>query len=90
MLLKDKIIAITGGGSGIGRACAIAYAKEGAKVFVLDFNFDLAKKVSYEINNFGGIAFPLKVDVTNRDEVKNAVNEIYQQFKRIDVWHNNA
>lgn len=90
MILKNKIIAITGGGSGIGRACAIAYAKEGAKVFVLDLNFELANKVSEEIRLFNGIAFPMKMDVTNRDEVREVVKKIYEQEGRIDVWHNNA
>lgn len=90
MMLKDRIIAITGGGSGIGKACAIAYAKEGAKVYVLDLNLDLAKKVADEITSMGLFAFPMKVDVTNREEVRNSVEKIYDLEGRIDVWHNNA
>ncbi|BAL81498.1 SDR family NAD(P)-dependent oxidoreductase [Caldisericum exile] len=90
MLLKDKVIAITGGGTGIGKACALSYAKEGAKVIVIDLNFDFAKNVSDEIEKSGEISLPIKADVTNREEIKKAIDVIYDKFGRIDVWHNNA
>jgi NAD(P)-dependent dehydrogenase (short-subunit alcohol dehydrogenase family) len=90
MLLKERIIAITGGGSGIGRSCAIAYAKEGAKVYVLDLKEELAKSVADEIATFQGKAIPMKMDVTNRDEVRKVIEEIYRNEGRIDVFHNNA
>jgi NAD(P)-dependent dehydrogenase (short-subunit alcohol dehydrogenase family) len=90
MRLQGKVVAITGGGTGIGKACALSYGREGAIVYVLDLNFELAKLTCEEITNMGHRAFPIKVDVTERMEVGKAVEEIYEKEGRIDVWHNNA
>lgn len=73
MKLKGKIAVVTGGGSGIGRAVAIQLAQDGAKVLILDFNEDAAKKVAEEI---GEDAQYYKVDVSNQENVLNTFETI--------------
>jgi meso-butanediol dehydrogenase/(S,S)-butanediol dehydrogenase/diacetyl reductase len=89
MRLQDKVIGITGGGSGIGRACALAYAAEGATVAVTDIG-DRADAVARLIVERGGRASAFALDVTDRAGIPGAVDAIVVAFGRIDTWHNNA
>jgi NAD(P)-dependent dehydrogenase (short-subunit alcohol dehydrogenase family) len=89
MRLQDKVIGITGGGTGIGRACALAYAAEGAIVAVTDLG-DLAAPVASEIEERGGRAAWFTLDVTARDAIPGVIEAIVARLGRIDVWHNNA
>lgn len=73
MKLEGKIAVVTGGGSGIGRAVAIQLAQDGAKVYILDFNEDAAKKVAEEI---GRSAQYYKVDVSNQENVLNTFDSV--------------
>ena len=66
-LLEDHIAAVTGAGSGIGRAIAIGYAREGARVVVLDVNADAAGETTQQILNAGGKADSFALDVTDRE-----------------------
>jgi NAD(P)-dependent dehydrogenase (short-subunit alcohol dehydrogenase family) len=85
--LKDKIVIITGGGSGIGEATSKLFAKEGAKVIIADINEERAEKVAREIGN---LAFPIKVDISKIDEIEYMVNNIIDNFGKIDILINNA
>lgn len=90
MLLENTYIGITGAGTGIGKATALALAKEGAFVAVTDLNSEWAKDVADEIRRFGGRAVHWQLDVTNRHQIKEVIGQIVERFGRIDVWVNNA
>jgi NAD(P)-dependent dehydrogenase (short-subunit alcohol dehydrogenase family) len=90
MLLKDKVALITGAGSGIGRASAIRFAQEGAKVMVADVRTESAGNTAAEIGQAGGTAKSLAVDVRIAAEVERMVNETMRVFGRIDILFNNA
>jgi NAD(P)-dependent dehydrogenase (short-subunit alcohol dehydrogenase family) len=86
MILQEKVVFITGGGSGIGRACAIAYAAEGAKVVVVDLDQHTAEETAHDAD--GSIA--LMCDVADGASVDRAVKTAFSHFGRIDAVHNNA
>jgi NAD(P)-dependent dehydrogenase (short-subunit alcohol dehydrogenase family) len=85
--LAGKIALVTGGGSGIGRAIAMRFAAEGAKVVVSDLNPGAADDVAAAI---GGNAKSLQTDVTLEDDVKRAIDSALQSFGALDVLVNNA
>ncbi len=84
MRFKNKTAIITGGGSGIGQATAIAAAKEGAAVVVADINFENAKVVAQSIEDRGGQALPIKSDVTKIQEVEDMVTSAIEHFGRLN------
>ena len=90
MKLKDKVAIVTGGGRGIGRAIAVTFAGEGAKIVVAARSSDQVKDVVNEIVEAGGKAIGISVDVTNEDDVKKMVDETMDRFDRIDILVNNA
>ena len=67
-LLQDHIAAVTGSGSGIGRAIALGYAREGAQVVVLDINSEAAAETAKQIKDAGGKAQAFTLDVTRRED----------------------
>lgn len=83
--LDDKISLITGAASGLGKAAAITFAKEGAAVIVADLNIKNAEKVAAEIREMGLHAVTMKVDVTSSSEVKKMVCFCVKEFGRIDT-----
>ena len=89
MRLAGKVIGITGGGTGIGRACALAYAAEGATVAVTDIGAG-AERVAEEIVAAGGRASAWRLDVTDRAGIPAVIDAIVARHGRIHVWHNNA
>ena len=88
--LKNKTAIVTGGGSGIGRAIAVLFAKQGADVQILDFDADSAAMVVNEIKAGGGQASSIKCDVSNREQVKEIIRLIFKKNDRIDILVNNA
>ena len=88
--LQDKVAIITGAASGIGRATAELFATEGAKVVVADINFKEAVAVAGEIENRGGKAVAIAVDVTDPESFGSAIDETIRMFGGLDVLHNNA
>ncbi|BBH18946.1 short-chain dehydrogenase [Paenibacillus baekrokdamisoli] len=89
MRLKDKVILITGSGSGIGKSTALLFASEGAKVIVNDLSGVGLETVS-EIEAAGGEAIFIQSDVTDASSVAAMVDQIIQTYGRIDVLFNNA
>lgn len=88
--LKDKVILITGGGRGIGRAAAERFAAEGAKVAICARNEGEALGTAKEIEGAGGIARAFRADISARREVQRMVSQVISEWERIDVLVNNA
>lgn len=91
MRFKDKIVIVTGSSRGIGRATAIAFAREGARVIV---NYKkekvAAEAVVAEIKSLGTDAIAIQVDVSSEDEVRKMMEEVVNNFGAIDILVNNA
>ena len=85
--LKNKIVLLTGGASGIGRECAAAYGREGATVVVLDRNLADAKVTAEQAGND---SLALHVDVSDGSAVGAAIATVLAKFGRLDAVHNNA
>jgi len=88
--LAGKIALVTGGGGGIGSVTSHAYAREGAKVAVVDVDGAAARKVADAIVAAGGEAVGIAVDVSNSGQVEAMVEQVVARFGRLDVAFNNA
>ena len=90
MKLKDKVVLITGGGSGLGREMGLTFAREGAKVGVNDIRPESASNVVTEIERAGGKARSFVADVSNSAAVKKMFTDFVAAFGTIDILINNA
>lgn len=90
MRYKDKIVLITGSGSGIGKAAALAFSKEGGTIIVSDINETNGLETVSEIIKNNGKAVFFKIDVSNFEMVKNLMDFIIEKYGRLDVAINNA
>jgi NAD(P)-dependent dehydrogenase (short-subunit alcohol dehydrogenase family) len=90
MDFKNKIVVVTGGGQGIGRAICLKFALANGKVIIIDMNEETAKTVNHEIKEKGFDAVAYKGDVSNAEEIKSIFNEILAKYGRVDVLINNA
>lgn len=90
MKLKDKVAIITGGGRGIGRAYALRFAAEGARVVIADIVFGNAQKVTDEIKAKNGEALALNTDVASEASTVEMAKKVVERFGRIDILMNNA
>src|SRR5687767_6322877 len=89
--LKEKVVIVTGGGHGIGRAYCHGFAEAGAKVVVADIDAPAAEKVAAEVvQQFDGKAFGAKVDVASEGSTQEMAKLTLDKFSRIDVLINNA
>lgn len=87
MLLHNKVIFLTGGSTGIGQNCAVAYAREGATVALVARNGEAAAKAAAELGA-GHLGFGC--DVSRETEVKAAIERVVESYGRLDAIHNNA
>jgi NAD(P)-dependent dehydrogenase (short-subunit alcohol dehydrogenase family) len=87
---ENKVIVITGAGVGIGRAAALAFAREGGAVVIGDVNLDAANETARQIQEAGGRAVAIRCDVRNAAEVKNLIDTAVKTFGGVDVLYNNA
>lgn len=90
MKLDGKVAIVTGAASGMGKAIAELYAREGAKVLLADFNSEGAEAVAKGIADSGGTAKALKVDVAELADVENMIDTALQEFGTLDILVNNA
>ena len=91
MILKNKVVVITGSSSGIGEATAYLFAKKGAKVVVnSNLNSSGGKKVTEKIKKDGGKAIYVRADVSNPKQAKNLIDKTVKEFGTIDILINNA
>ncbi len=98
MRLKDKIALIIGAGQapgaskaiGNGRATALLFAREGAKIFCVDRNLDSAQETAELVIQDGGDATAIAADVTDEDAIATAVQSCTEKWARIDILHNNV
>ncbi|MEZ5796749.1 MAG: SDR family oxidoreductase [Paracoccaceae bacterium] len=90
MLLQDRVAFLTGGGSGIGRAGAMALARQGATVVVSDRDRGRAEQVAAEIAASGGTAEALHLDVTDDAALERAIRQAHDRHGRLDILHSHA
>jgi NAD(P)-dependent dehydrogenase (short-subunit alcohol dehydrogenase family) len=88
--LHDKVTVITGAGRGIGRATALLFARQGARLGLLDKDADEVRKVAKEIEQAGGQAIAVQADVTSPDAVESAIKLTVKKFGPVTVLVNNA
>ncbi len=88
--LNEKVALVTGGGSGIGRASALAYAKEGARVVVADVNVERGQDTVRAIESAGGQALFVRADVSKRADVEAMINTTVESYGQLDCAFNNA
>jgi meso-butanediol dehydrogenase/(S,S)-butanediol dehydrogenase/diacetyl reductase len=85
--LSGKVVVLTGGADGIGRECALAYARAEATTAILDCDLERAQHTASEA---GGNCIALHADVSDGDQVNSAISTVLNRFGRIDAVHNNA
>nr|WP_090343533.1 SDR family oxidoreductase [Mycolicibacterium malmesburyense]CRL74575.1 dehydrogenase [Mycolicibacterium malmesburyense] len=90
MKLDGKSAIVTGAGSGVGRASAVLFAREGARIVVADIDLERAKATVNEIEAVGGTAVPFGVDVADEDQVRQMITTAVDWFGRLDILFNNV
>lgn len=88
--LRDRVILVTGGASGIGAALCRGFAAEGARVVIADLNAAAAAELADEIDQSGGSAVRVAMDVTDREQVAAGIAEAVNAFGKLDAYFNNA
>ena len=90
MRLGNKTAIITGGASGIGRAAALLFAREGAQVVIADLNVDGGQQTADLIEQQGGTALFAEVNVSDSNQVKDLISVTVENFGKLDILFNNA
>jgi NAD(P)-dependent dehydrogenase (short-subunit alcohol dehydrogenase family) len=90
MRLADKVALITGAGSGMGKAAALLFAKEGGAIAVVDIDEAAALEVAKQITAQGGKAFGIRADVSNPADAEKMVEETVKRFGKLNIIYNNA
>jgi NAD(P)-dependent dehydrogenase (short-subunit alcohol dehydrogenase family) len=90
MKLEDKVAVITGAGSGIGRATALLFAQEGAKVVVADYSVEGGEETVRQVKEKGGEAIFIKTDVSQAADTQRMVKTAIDKYGRLDILYNNA
>jgi len=88
--LDGKVALVTGAASGIGRATALTFAREGAKLVIADMNADGGQQTVHMITENGGAATFIQVNVTQATEVEAMISQTVETYGRLDCAHNNA
>ncbi|MCJ7655713.1 MAG: SDR family NAD(P)-dependent oxidoreductase, partial [Dehalococcoidia bacterium] len=88
--LEGKVAIITGAGRGIGRAFALRFAEEGAKLLLPDISLERAADTVKEIKTKGGEAVAMKADISDENDTKKIADKVMQQYGKVDILINNA
>lgn len=88
--LAGRTIVVTGGGSGIGAGIAAGMARDGANVVIADLDAERAESVASQIREAGGSSLAVRVDVTDRESVRQGIQQAVETYGRIDAYFNNA
>ena len=88
--LENKVVLITGGANGIGRAAAFKFADEGAKVVIVDIDEKAGQSLAVQIENKNKSAYFLSCNVSKTDDVKKVINEVERKYGALNVLYNNA
>lgn len=88
-MLKDKTVIVTGGAKGIGKAIAIAFAKEGANI-VLNYRSSSPEEVIKEIEGLGVKCLSFQADISNFEQAQQLIEKATEEFKTVDILINNA
>src|SRR5262245_34330841 len=88
--LDGKVALVTGGASGIGRATALTFAREGARLLIACMNEDGGQHTVHMITENGGEATVVRVDVSNATQVEAMISKTVETYGRLDCAHNNA
>ena len=89
-VLKNKVAIITGAGRGMGKAFALEFAEEGAKLLLPDINLKRAESIAQEIRTKGGKAVAMEADISKQEDSRKIAEEVMQQYGRVDILVNNA
>jgi NAD(P)-dependent dehydrogenase (short-subunit alcohol dehydrogenase family) len=90
MIFSGKIAMVTGAAQGIGKAIAIAFAREGANLVLADTNYKKVQETAAEVERIGRKSLCLSTDVTVPRQIKDMVDKAVETFGRIDILVNNA
>jgi NAD(P)-dependent dehydrogenase (short-subunit alcohol dehydrogenase family) len=90
MKLQNKVAVVTGAGSGMGKAIAILFAKEGAKVIAADVNLETVKDVVSQIKGEGGTVLAVPANVAKEQDVQNMIDTAVRTYGTLDILVNNA
>ena len=88
--LENKISLVTGAGQGIGKAIAMAFAREGSDVVLCDLNLEMVKEVASQIEKLGQRSLAVRVDVSNANQVERMKARVLKGFNHVDILVNNA
>src|SRR5205823_12076644 len=88
--VDGKVALVTGGASGIGRATALTFAREGAKLVIADMNAEGGQQTVHMITEKGGEGTFVQVDVTSTSAVEAMISKTVETYGRLDCAHNNA
>ena len=89
-VLEGKVAIITGGGRGLGRAFALRFAEEGAKLLLPDISLERAEGVAKEVRAKGGEAVAMEADISDENATKKMAEKVMKQYGRVDILLNNA
>lgn len=89
-VLKDRVAIITGGGRGFGRAFALRFAEEGARLLLPDISLERAEAVAKEIRDKGGEATAMEADISEEKGTQKMAKRVTEQYGRVDILVNNA
>ena len=90
MRLEKRVAAITGGGSGIGEACALAFAREGAQVAIGDLDPAAADRVASDIEAMGKPSMAMRTDTTKQNDIDAFVDAVEERLGPLDIWVSSA